>query len=101
MGNGRGTARTREGVNKSTQLLVFNGTRLFRRHFPDHSNHQLAVAIVQAGRIAADLSEETELVVGKLGEGLRSVAVSRLRKKMRQRKLHSAGNLRQRVQRRH
>lgn len=56
--------------------------RLLHCHFLDHGDHQLAVAVIQAAGVAPNLGQETEFVVRKLGEGLRSVVVARFREKV-------------------
>ena len=66
-------------------LAVRPGARLFcgiRGHLLDHGEHKLAIAVVQAGRVAADLAQEPDLIFGELRQSLRTVAVAGLRKEL-------------------
>src|ERR1700686_4535755 len=71
-----------------------------RRHFLDHGENQLAVAVVQTSGVAADLTEEAHFVIGKLRQSLGTVAVAGFGEKLRQRKFHGAGDLGESVERR-
>jgi hypothetical protein len=54
-----------------------------RRHLLDHGEHEFAVAVVQAGGVAADLAEEADFVVGELRQSLGTVAVAGLGEELR------------------
>src|SRR5579872_990707 len=71
-----------------------------RRHFLDHGEDKLAVAVVQVGGVAADLAEKADFIVGKLGQPLGAVVMPRFREELRKRQFHRPGNLRERVERR-
>src|SRR6202011_1288525 len=73
---------------------------LLRRHLLDHGQHQPAVTVIQADRVASNLAEKTDFIVGKLGQIPGPVAMSGLGEELRERQLHGAGDLGQRVQRR-
>src|SRR5450631_3985837 len=72
---------------------------LLHCHFLDHGQAQLAITVIQAARVAADLAQEAEIVVRELGQGLRPVAVARLGEEMGKRALHGSGDFRQSVKR--
>src|SRR5215469_15266026 len=85
-------------------VSIFIGlkSRLFcrvRRHLLDHGEHEFAVAVVESDRVAANLAEEADFVVGELRQSPRAVAVSRLGKELREGKLHGAGDFRKRIER--
>src|SRR5229473_1379326 len=54
-GHKRDRTKVREGISG----LLILGNRLLHRHFLDHGQHQLAIAVVQAAGVAANLAEET------------------------------------------
>ncbi len=86
-------------------FLEAHGSRLelFRgvgRHFLNHGEDELAIAVVQAGGIATDLAEEADLVIRQLRQSLGAVAVIGIGKELRKRKLHGSGDLGKRVERR-
>src|SRR5438093_10899637 len=74
---------------------------LLHRHLLHHGYHQLAVAIVQTTGVAANLGEKAKFIVGKLGEGLRSVVVAGFGEEVRKGQLHCTGNFRERIKRWH
>src|SRR5215467_6283355 len=74
---------------------------LLGRHFLDHGDDQLAVAVVEIRGVAADLGEEAEFVIRKLGKSFRSVVVAGLGEEVRERKLHGSRDFREGVEGRH
>src|SRR5437879_5716968 len=48
-----------------------------RRHFLNHGQNQLAVALVEAHGVAPNLAQEADFIVAQLRQTLRSIAVSR------------------------
>jgi hypothetical protein len=73
---------------------------LLRRHLLNHGQHQLAVAVVEADGVSADLAEKADFVIGQLRKVFVSVGVSGIGEELRQRDFHGAGNFGQRVERR-
>src|SRR4029077_17281676 len=57
-------------------------------------------AVVEADGVAANLAQETDFVIGELGQIFGSVGVSGLGEELRQRDFHGAGAFGQRVERR-
>src|SRR5580693_7710134 len=71
-----------------------------RGHLLDHGQNQLAITVVEAYGVAADLAEEADLVIGKLGQPFGSVAVTGFGEELRERKLHGPRDLGECVERR-
>src|SRR5579863_4264284 len=69
-------------------------------HLLHHGEHQLAVAVIQADGVAADLAEEADFVVGELRQAFATVGVSGFGEELRERQLHGSGDFRKRVERR-
>src|SRR5271165_148268 len=67
-------------------------------HLFHHRKHQLAIAVVQARRIAANLGEKAHLVLAEPRRGFVSVLMNPS-KKLRERHLHGPGDFRQRIER--
>src|SRR5262249_34710737 len=57
-------------------------------------------AVVETGGIAADLAQEAGFVVRELGQAFGTVAVIRVREKLRKGQLHGSGNFRKCIERR-
>src|SRR3954465_15161558 len=69
-------------------------------HLLDHGEHQLAVAIVEVGRVAADLSQEANFVFRKLRDGLAAAVFgSAFRKKASQGHFHRSGDFGKSIER--
>src|SRR5215831_4910165 len=100
-----GAHRTRRASTSPTChfVAIFMGLKFrlscrVRRHLLDHGKYEFAVAVVESDRVAANLAEEADFVIGELRQCPRAVAVSRLGKELREGKLHGAGDLRKRVE---
>ena len=52
------------------------------RHFLDHGENELSIAVVQIGGVTANLAQEADFIIGKLGQSLGTVIVARLREKL-------------------
>ena len=68
-------------------------------HLLDHGNDQLAVTVIQVRRVAADLREEANLIFSELRTGFGGAVLGGVREELRERNVHGAGDLRQRVER--
>src|SRR6185312_13447119 len=69
-----------------------------RRHLLDHRQHQLTITIVQIGRIAPYLAQETHLVFAQWRKVLRVAIAVIVVEELAQRNIHGAGNFGKRVQ---
>src|SRR5437016_10411272 len=67
-------------------------------HLLHHGQHQLAIAFIETGGVAANLAQEADFIVAQLGHSPGTVGVAGVGKKLRQWKLHGASNLGESVQ---
>ncbi len=86
------------GLAKGWRLIAGGLFAGIRRHLLDHGQHQLAVAVVQIGGVAADLAEEADFIFGKLWQPFRAVTVTRFREELRQRQFHRSSDFGKRVE---
>src|ERR1019366_1734991 len=68
------------------------------RHLLDHGDYQLAIAVVQVGRVAANLRQETHFVLRQFGYVLVTVVTGPSAEELRQRDFHRRRNFSQRIQ---
>src|SRR5664279_1127226 len=69
------------------------------RHLLDHGDYQLAIAVVQVGRVAANLRQETHFILRQFGYVLVAVVTGPSAEELRQRDFHRRRNFSQRIQR--
>src|SRR5689334_6744914 len=71
----RDTSPSAEFGTKRQKLKAGSLPSRVRGHFFHHGQHQLAVAVVQAGGVAADLAEEADFIIRKLRQALGAISV--------------------------
>src|SRR5271168_1455777 len=79
--------RNRHRTDKRSSL-----PRRIGRHLLHHSQHQLAVAVIQAHGVAADLAEKADFIIGELRQSLAAVGVASFGEKLGESNLHGAGD---------
>src|ERR1700730_9868328 len=91
------------GLSNMSEIRSFRSQKLaaalLRRHLLNHRQHQLAVAVVQADGVAANLAQEADFVVGELGKIFRAFGVSGFGEELRQSDFHGTGNFGQGIER--
>src|ERR1035441_1516308 len=80
---GRQSYRLRSWIAGVTGDLTAGGSR----HFFHHRDDQLAVAVVEARGVPADLGKESHFVLSQMGSGLVAVLALPFVEKLRQRKV--------------